>query len=140
MEWALLLAAALACGIAVAHSYLGERYLLIRVFRREGLPKLFGSETYTKRVLRFAWHITSIAWIGLAAALFADARTVVSLTFLASAIVSFAGVARKALLVGRVPRDRGAGVAMVGRPDPRARSSRLSRPGTSGSPRRRRTP
>lgn len=91
MEWILLVAAALACVIAAAHSYLGERYILIRLFRRQDLPKLFGSDVYTKRVLRFAWHITSIAWIGLAAATLAPPRTAVSLTFAASALVSIVG-------------------------------------------------
>ena len=92
MDWRLALAAALACGIAAGHSYLGERYVLMRLFRREGvLPRLFGSELYTRRVLRFAWHITSVAWIGLAAATLAPPRVVVALTFLASALVSFVG-------------------------------------------------
>ena len=28
-----------------------------------------GSVDFTKRLLRFAWHVTSIAWLGLAAVL-----------------------------------------------------------------------
>jgi len=63
----LLIAAGLATLLAVAHSYLGERYILIRLLRREDLPKLFGGVEFTKHTLRFAWHLTSIAWIGLAA-------------------------------------------------------------------------
>lgn len=66
---ALLVAAGLAVLLAVAHSYLGERYILIRLFRREGLPKLFGATEFTRRTLRFAWHLTSIAWLGFAALL-----------------------------------------------------------------------
>lgn len=58
---------ALAVGIGLGHSYLGERYLLIRLFRRGGLPKLFGDEVYTRRVFRMAWHVTSLAWWGFAA-------------------------------------------------------------------------
>jgi hypothetical protein len=38
----------------------------MRLFRRTGLPKLFGGEEFTKRTLRFAWHLTSIAWLGFA--------------------------------------------------------------------------
>ena len=64
----LALAAILILAIALAHSYLGERYILIRLFRQP-LPKLFGSDDFTKRTLRFAWHVTSIAWLGFAALL-----------------------------------------------------------------------
>jgi hypothetical protein len=67
MAIVLYAAAFLTLGIAVAHSYLGERYLLIRLFRRNDLPKLFGSSEFTVRTLRFAWHITSLAWLGFAA-------------------------------------------------------------------------
>ena len=63
----LLIAAALAALLAAAHSYLGERYILIRLFRRDELPKLFGGVEFTKHTLRFAWHLTSVAWLGLAA-------------------------------------------------------------------------
>jgi hypothetical protein len=65
----LLAAAALASLLALAHSYLGERYILIRLFRRDEVPKLFGKTEFTKRTLRFAWHLTSIAWLSLAAIL-----------------------------------------------------------------------
>ena len=55
-------AATLAVGVGLAHSYLGERYILTRLFRRTPLPPLFGSDTFTRRTLRFAWHITTVAW------------------------------------------------------------------------------
>lgn len=90
MDPLLVAAAALACGIAFAHSYLGEKYILIRLFRRD-LPKLRGSDVFTKQTLRFAWHITSIAWIGLAAALLAPPQIAVSLTFVASSIAALVG-------------------------------------------------
>ncbi len=67
MQIALYLAAVLIVAVGIAHSYLGERYVLRRLFRRADLPKLFGDEMFTKRTLRFAWHITTIAWFGLAA-------------------------------------------------------------------------
>jgi hypothetical protein len=57
--------------VSIAHSYLGERYILIRLFRREDLPRLRGSDHFTKQTLRFAWHITSVAWLGLGAVLLA---------------------------------------------------------------------
>ena len=65
----LLGAAALASLLALAHSYLGERYILIRLFRGGRVPKLFGDTEFTRRTLRFAWHLTSLAWLSLAAIL-----------------------------------------------------------------------
>jgi len=56
------------------HSYLGERYILIRLFRRADLPHLFGSDVFTKRTLRFAWHLTSVAWLGFGMLFIAMAR------------------------------------------------------------------
>ncbi|HET6404241.1 MAG TPA: hypothetical protein VFH78_06300 [Candidatus Thermoplasmatota archaeon] len=91
MDPLLALAAFLIASISLAHSYLGERYILIRLFRRPDLPKLFGSDRFTKRTLRFAWHITSVAWLGLAAALFWEPRVAVSAAFAVSAVVSLAG-------------------------------------------------
>ncbi len=73
-QMGLYLAALLLVGISAAHSYLGERYLLMRLFRRCELPKLFGSAEYTRRTLRFAWHVTSVAWLGFAALLVLAAR------------------------------------------------------------------
>ena len=61
----LFLAIVLTVAIGIAHSYLGEKYILIRLFRQP-LPKLFGNDAFTKRTLRFAWHITTIAWFGFA--------------------------------------------------------------------------
>jgi len=51
--------------IGIAHSYLGEKYILVRLFKRDNLPKLFGSTGFTKNTLRFAWHLTTVAWFGL---------------------------------------------------------------------------
>ena len=62
-----LIAAFLALSVGIAHSVLGERYILIRLFRRDNLPKLFGGTEFTTRTLRFAWHITTVAWWGAAA-------------------------------------------------------------------------
>lgn len=62
-------AAILIAALAVAHSVLGERCILIRLFRRGDLPRLFGGTEFTQRTLRFAWHITSVTWAGLAALL-----------------------------------------------------------------------
>jgi hypothetical protein len=64
---ALLTAAALlTLAIAAVHSYLGEKYIVARLLRRDNLPRLFGSDTFTKQTIRFAWHLTTVAWGGLA--------------------------------------------------------------------------
>ena len=89
-------AALLLVGIGLAHSYLGERYILGRLFRRD-LPELFGSDVFTKRTLRFAWHLSTVAWWGFAALLtfqLGSAETslrVISATFFVSAVVSLVG-------------------------------------------------
>ena len=66
MDILLYVTIALLISIGCAHSYLGEKYILTRLFRLDNLPKLFGSDEFTKKTLRFAWHITTIAWFGFA--------------------------------------------------------------------------
>jgi hypothetical protein len=73
-----LLAALLALGLGAAHSFLGEKYILIRLFRRNDLPRLFGGTEFTVRTLRFAWHLTSVAWWGAATLFFLMARGPIS--------------------------------------------------------------
>lgn len=102
MNLLLVVAAILVVLLAAAHSYLGERYILIRLFRRADLPQLFGSDVFTKRTLRFAWHLTTVAWLGLAALLVLSAQpgptldlpsvgAVVATTAAVSAVVAFVG-------------------------------------------------
>ena len=69
MAVTLYLAAMLFVALGVAHSVLGEKYILVRLFRRKDLPALFGSTQFTSRTLRFAWHITIVAWFAFAALL-----------------------------------------------------------------------
>lgn len=69
MNTLLVLAAFLAAATAAAHSWLGERYILVRLLRRTDLPRLFGDDSFTRQTLRFAWHLTSVAWVGFAAVL-----------------------------------------------------------------------
>jgi len=64
----LYVAAALIVLLGLAHSVLGERYILIRLFRRE-LPPLFGGVEFTRNTLRFAWHLTTVLAFGIAALL-----------------------------------------------------------------------
>ncbi len=83
--------------IGITHSILGERYILTRLFRRDNLPKLFGGTEFTKRTLRFAWHLTTIAWWGFSAILillaedsftFQNISMVIALTFIISGTIS----------------------------------------------------
>ncbi len=102
MDILLIIGAILALMIGAAHSYLGEQYILVRLFRRSNLPELFGSDTFTKQTLRFAWHLTTIAWIGLASVLLIGVVVpssdqlsailkAISLTFFISAAVTLIG-------------------------------------------------
>ncbi|MCZ6499406.1 MAG: hypothetical protein O6946_04630 [Gammaproteobacteria bacterium] len=97
MTTLLYIAAFFAFAIGVLHSALGERYILIRLFRRDDLPKLFGDSEFTVRTLRFAWHITTIAWWGFAAILvllaersssFQNLAMVLAATFLATGTIA----------------------------------------------------
>jgi hypothetical protein len=79
---------------------LGERYIIIRLLRRTDLPKLRGSDEFTRQILRFAWHLTSVAWLGLAAILVyfglgrdehsATVPQIIAVTFAVHAVVTFA--------------------------------------------------
>ena len=101
MNTTLLIAAALIVLVGGAHSYLGERYILIRLFRKADLPRLFGSDTFTRRTLRFAWHITTVAWLGFAALLLQLARGPQNLTLAQTgsilSLTSFASAATAAV-------------------------------------------
>jgi hypothetical protein len=103
MNTLLFAAACLILLVGAAHSYLGERYILVRLFRRADLPKIFGSDLFTRQTLRFAWHLTTVSWWGTSALLVLAASSrsgtvalgeigaVVAATSLASAVVAFAG-------------------------------------------------
>lgn len=103
MNAKLIIAASALLVTAILHSVLGERYILVRLFRRSDLPRLFGSDVFTRRTLRFAWHVTSVALIGFAAimaflaaspTLDATATGVIVImrwTFVATAIIAFVG-------------------------------------------------
>ncbi len=96
MDGLLYFAAFLAAALGLAHSMLGERYILRRLFRRGDLPRLFGGTEFTTRTLRFAWHITTLAWFGFAGLLVLAGRhglnassmlQVIGVTFLASGVL-----------------------------------------------------
>ena len=100
MQIFLYLAALLAFGIGIVHSYFGEKYVLIRLFRREDLPKLFGSSDFTVKTIRFAWHVTTVAWWGFAAILILmahpplklqDVGTVIGCVFIIHFLIALIG-------------------------------------------------
>ena len=97
MEYLLYVAAFMTFFIGIVHSILGEKYILIRLFKRGNLPRLLGGTEFTQLTLRFAWHITTIAWWGFAAILimlaektytYQSLAAVIAVTFLSSAAIA----------------------------------------------------
>lgn len=97
MTAALYSAATLLVIVGIAHSYLGERYLLGRLARFGDLSKVFRDPVFAFRVMRLAWHITSLAWFGFAALLVLLAHppvtaqgigTAIGIIFLAHGVIS----------------------------------------------------
>jgi hypothetical protein len=97
-----LVASVLTILIGFSHSWLGERYLIGRLLKRQDLPRLLGGDDFTKRTLRFAWHLTTLAWLGMGGLMAALARLpadrvpqpvvpVLSATFAASALLALVG-------------------------------------------------
>jgi hypothetical protein len=93
--------------LAGLHSYAGEVLLLQPLFKQNDLPTLNGSVAYTKVILRWAWHLTSLAWFGFAAIFFG--LTQVSLEkqhifgLILTGILGLSGVIVLAVTRGRHP-------------------------------------
>ena len=75
MSGGLALAAGSLVVLAVLHSALGERLLLGPLLAAPALPPLGIPAGLARRTLRFAWHLTSLAWLGLAWVAVAEPRT-----------------------------------------------------------------
>src|SRR6516164_5605640 len=97
-EALLYTAAVLAVGVATTHSLLGERYLIGPILAEAALGASMLRSGLSRRVLRFAWHLTSLSWIA-EGALFAIAASmppaqsrpiagVIGVSFLLSAAIS----------------------------------------------------
>ncbi len=95
----LLAAGVVSAAIGLLHSILGERFILTRL---GALPPVFGSELFTARILRFAWHITTLLLFGVGGVLVLQAAgrggaditaRVLSVTFLLCAVLS-GGISR----------------------------------------------
>ena len=65
----LFLAAILTIAIGIVHSWLGERRLIGPLLSPEGGQGILANSTFARQVLRFAWHLTTLAWWGIAAML-----------------------------------------------------------------------
>ena len=68
----LVVASVLMLVLAIGHSLLGERFILVPLSRQEELPHLAGA-AFPLATLRFAWHVTSMLALAIAAALAAFA-------------------------------------------------------------------
>lgn len=64
----LMVAAALIGTLGIAHSVLGERYIITWLLRHD-LPRLFGTARFAAGTIRFAWHVTTVLALGFAAVL-----------------------------------------------------------------------
>ena len=84
----LYVAAVLTIGVGLVHSILGKRYLISRLPREEGMPRILGSRKFSFLTLRFAWHITTIEWFGFAGILVLMAHGAVSKQSLAMVIAA----------------------------------------------------
>jgi hypothetical protein len=84
----LLIAAAITLFIAAMHSYLGERRFLPRLLASADLPRLQGNPALARSILRWAWHLTSVAWVALALLLMALGRIPGELRALPVAIIA----------------------------------------------------
>ena len=63
-----LIAAVLIFLMGLSHSIMGERFFLVRLFKREPLHH-FGDAVFVNRTTRIAWHLTTISWWNAAAVL-----------------------------------------------------------------------
>lgn len=70
MAW--LYVGSVAAGLlAGLHSFLGERTVLPALLGLPNLPIVRYDRAFTEAILRWAWHLTSIAWLGWAIVLWA---------------------------------------------------------------------
>jgi hypothetical protein len=70
MNWWSLTGAVLLLGAALAHSLVGEKVVLLRLYRRGGERAEVGRRTAddasTRRAVRLAWHSLSVTLVGFA--------------------------------------------------------------------------
>ena len=103
MNLHLLISAVLLVSLSIAHTIVGEVLVLRPLDRATGLPGIRGSVRTMRETLRFAWHVTSVLGVGVAAVLLHCARLtpldgdsarvvrIVALTCAASFVVALVG-------------------------------------------------
>ncbi|KRC61818.1 hypothetical protein ASE14_13500 [Agromyces sp. Root81] len=64
----LVIASVLMLVLAIGHSLLGERFILVPLSRQHELPRVAGAD-FPLATLRFAWHVTSVLALAIAIAL-----------------------------------------------------------------------
>jgi hypothetical protein len=74
LNMSLVAAAVLTVAVGAVHSGLGEKRLIGPLLAPEKRHGILAASAFSRGVLRFAWHITTLAWWGLAAILIALAR------------------------------------------------------------------
>lgn len=62
---ALLLACLCLVGLGLVHSWLGEVKLIGPLLSPAGRSGMLAHSRFARNVLRFAWHLTSLAWWGM---------------------------------------------------------------------------
>ena len=103
MNVQLAIAALLSAILAVSHSWLGERLILQPILGVQDLPKLSGSRRGMQKIVRFAWHLTSLYFVAMAAILFYYSRGTVDATVVrVIAVTNFLS----AILTAAVSRGR----------------------------------
>lgn len=65
IDGALLLAGVLLVFIGLVHSWLGEVKLIGPLLSPSGRAGLLAQSRFARNVLRFAWHLTTVAWWGM---------------------------------------------------------------------------
>lgn len=63
----LIFAAVLTVFIGCVHSWLGERRLIGPLLAPDTRTGLLAQSRFARNVLRFAWHLTTLTWLGFAA-------------------------------------------------------------------------
>jgi hypothetical protein len=93
MDTTLLVVATVFIVLACAHSILGERFLIAPLLSVPWPPLQLG-QRFGKRTLRMAWHVTSVAWVTLAALVAwpSSLRAIIGASLLVSAVVAYVAV------------------------------------------------
>ena len=55
--------------LGLAHSFLGERYIVGWLLRQDRLPPVAGGRSFAGGTIRFAWHLTTVLMIAIGIAL-----------------------------------------------------------------------